>query len=112
MESNYNNPSQDWNTPANDPYPQPPVQSKRILAGIMAILFGGLGVHKFIMGYNNEGVILLLITLVSIPLTCIIIGAFTIYIPFIIGLIEGIIYLTKTDQEFNETYIKNKRNWF
>jgi hypothetical protein len=30
----------------------------------------------------------------------------------IIGLIEGIIYLTKTDEEFVNTYIVNKKGWF
>ena len=31
---------------------------------------------------------------------------------WIIGLIEGIIYLTKTDEDFVNTYITNKRTWF
>ena len=30
----------------------------------------------------------------------------------IVGLIEGIIYLTKTDQQFYDTYVANKRPWF
>jgi len=30
----------------------------------------------------------------------------------IIGFIEGIIYLTKSEEEFVNTYIKNKRSWF
>jgi hypothetical protein len=30
----------------------------------------------------------------------------------IIGLVEGIIYLTKPDAEFVATYIANKRGWF
>jgi hypothetical protein len=30
----------------------------------------------------------------------------------IIGLIEGILYLTKSDEEFVSTYITNKRGWF
>ncbi|CAM1367485.1 TM2 domain-containing protein [Tenacibaculum xiamenense] len=87
-------------------------ESKRILAGILAIVLGGLGVHKFVLNYNKEGIILLSITLVSFLLTCLIIGAFTMWIPGIIGFIEGIIYLTKSDQEFIETYQKNYKPWF
>lgn len=64
------------------------------------ILLGGLGIHKFVLGYNKEGVIQLVLGLV----TC---GA-----AGIIGLIEGIMYLVKSDAEFEETYVKNKKGWF
>lgn len=86
--------------------------NKKVLAGLMGIFLGGFGVHKFVLGYVTEGFILLGICLISIPLFCIIIGAFTIYIPFIIGLIEGIIYLTKSDQEFYQTYQVGRKPWF
>lgn len=118
MEENYNNEGRDhsWNTPENNPAPhnQPPYRqdNKKVLAGIMGILFGGLGIHKFVLGYNQEGFILLGVFLISIPLTCFLIGAITIYVPVIIGLIEGIIYLTRTDEEFYQTYQVNKKPWF
>ncbi len=86
--------------------------NKKILAGILAILFGSLGVHKFILGYNKEGVILLAITLLGYATTCIVIGAFFFWIPGLIGLIEGIIYLTKSDEEFYNTYQVGKKPWF
>ena len=86
--------------------------NKKMLAGILAIVLGIFGVHKFILGYNKEGIILLAIFLVSIPLTCVVIGAFTMYIPAIIGLIEGIIYLTKSDEEFYQIYQLGKKPWF
>jgi TM2 domain-containing membrane protein YozV len=73
---------------------------KKLVAGICGILVGGFGVHKFILGYTTEGIIQLVITL----LTC---GAGS-----IIGIIEGIIYLTKSDEEFVQTYIQNKKGWF
>lgn len=78
--------------------------SKKIAAGICGILLGALGIHKFILGYNTEGVILLLATL----LTCF----FGATVTGVIGLAEGIIYLTKTDEEFINTYIVNKKAWF
>lgn len=90
----------------------PNQESKRVLAGVLAIVLGGLGVHKFVLGYNTEGLILLGGTLASLVLSCVIIGAFTIVIPGLIGLIEGIIYLTKSDEEFVYTYQTNKKAWF
>ena len=77
---------------------------KKIPAGVCGILLGALGVHKFILGYTTEGVIMLLVTV----LTCGIGGAIT----GLIGLIEGIVYLTKSDEEFVRTYVENKKAWF
>ena len=76
---------------------------KKVAAGICGILLGALGVHKFLLGYNTEGLIMLLVTL----LTCGMGGA----IMGVVGLIEGIIYLTKTDEEFVSTYIVGRKGW-
>ncbi len=86
--------------------------SKKVLAGILGIIFGGLGIHKFILGYNKEGGILLGITLIGIILSCIGIGIFVVWLTGLIGLIEGIIYLTKSDEEFYNTYQAGKKPWF
>jgi TM2 domain-containing membrane protein YozV len=71
---------------------------KKIVVGICAIVIGWTGVHKFILGYTTEGIIQLVLGLCGIG--------------WIIGLIEGIIYLTKSDEEFVRTYIQNKKGWF
>lgn len=86
--------------------------NKKVLAGLLGIFLGSFGVHKFVLGYVTEGFILIGIFLISIPLMCVIIGFFTIYIPMIIGVIEGIIYLTKSDQEFYQTYQVGRKPWF
>jgi TM2 domain-containing membrane protein YozV len=93
--------------PPTPSYGEAPVQDwkqlgaeKKMVAGICGILLGGFGVHKFILGYTTEGIIQIVITCV----TCGIGG--------IVGMIEGIIYLTKSDEEFVRTYIQNKRGWF
>lgn len=86
--------------------------NKKVLAGIMGIIFGGLGIHKFVLGYNKEGAILLSITLIGILLSCIGIGIFVVWITGLIGFIEGIIYLTKSDAEFFNTYQAGKKPWF
>lgn len=73
---------------------------KKIAAGICGILVGGLGVHKFVLGYTTEGIIQLVLSIITCG------GA------GIIGIIEGIIYLTKSDEEFVRTYIQSKKGWF
>ncbi|QXP72910.1 TM2 domain-containing protein [Tenacibaculum sp. HL-MS23] len=80
--------------------PVPTQESKRILAGILAIVIGSLGIHKFILGYTKEGIIQVVLTFV----TC----GFASLVPFI----EGIIYLTKSDEEFIQTYQVNQKGWF
>jgi TM2 domain-containing membrane protein YozV len=96
---------------------QPPVQypsaprfdagaasSQKIAAGICGILIGSLGIHKFILGMTGPGLIMLLVSL----LTCGV-GAIVMHV---IGIIEGIIYLTKTDEQFYQTYMVEKKGWF
>jgi len=73
---------------------------KKVPAAICGILLGSLGIHKFVLGYTSEGIIQLVIGI----LTCGIGG--------VIGLIEGVIYLTKSDEDFVRTYVQNKRGWF
>ncbi|AFZ48364.1 TM2 domain containing protein [Cyanobacterium stanieri PCC 7202] len=80
------------------------VQSKKMAAGICGILLGSLGIHKFILGYNQEGIIMLLVSV----LTC----GFAAAITGIIGIVEGVIYLMKTDEEFYNIYINGKQPWF
>ncbi|HEX5271477.1 MAG TPA: TM2 domain-containing protein, partial [Gemmataceae bacterium] len=78
--------------------------SKKVAAGLCGVLIGGLGVHKFILGYTTAGVIMLLVTL----LTC----GVAYPITHIIGMVEGIIYLTKSDEEFRRIYMEGKKEWF
>lgn len=87
-------------------------ENKKVLAGILAILLGSLGVHKFILGYQKEGFILLGISIAAWVLSCLAIGLLFIWIPSVIGLIEGIIYLTKSDEEFYNTYQVGRKPWF
>lgn len=82
--------------------------NKKILAGILGILLGAFGVHKFILGYNKEGIIMLAATIVLGVVTC---GMFA-WVVGVVGLIEGIIYLTKTDADFYNTYQVGKNPWF
>ena len=77
---------------------------KKMAAGICGILLGAFGVHKFILGYTTEAIIMLCISVVSCGILAM--------IPSVIGIVEGIMYLTKTDEEFVRTYVQNKKGWF
>jgi TM2 domain-containing membrane protein YozV len=91
-----------------------PGAEKKLAAGICGILIGGLGIHKFVLGYQQEGLIYLgmfAVAFIIAIITCGL-GAFLLAVPGILGLIEGVIYLTKSDEEFVQTYIVNKKAWF
>lgn len=81
---------------------------KKIAAGVCGILLGWLGIHKFILGFNTEGIIMLVVSLVLG--FCTLSGAA--WVMWVIGIIEGVLYLTKTDEEFYEVYGVQKRGWF
>lgn len=88
--------------------------NKKIAAGVCGIVLGGLGIHKFILGYTQEGVILLsayVIALIIAMITCGI-GTPLVLVPTVIGIIEGIMYLTKSDEEFVRTYVEGRKGWF
>jgi TM2 domain-containing membrane protein YozV len=96
------------------PPPYAPTDSKKIAAGICGLLLGGFGVHKYILGLNSAGTIMLCCTLGSWIITLITcgIGAPLTLVMHVIGIIEGIIYLTKTDAEFYQLYVVQKKQWF
>jgi TM2 domain-containing membrane protein YozV len=83
-----------WNTPS-----APRQENKKVAAGILGILIGALGIHKFYLGYTKEGIIQILLNLLC-------------GLGSLIGLIEGIIYLTKTDEDFYQTYQVGRKPWF
>ncbi|HEY5884306.1 MAG TPA: NINE protein [Pyrinomonadaceae bacterium] len=85
----------DWKTLGAD---------KKLAAGIVAILVGSLGIHKFMLGYTKEGVIMLLVTVLTCGIAAV--------VPGIIGIVEGVLYLTKSDEEFVRTYIQGQKGWF
>jgi len=84
--------------------PANPRASNKIPAGICGILLGSLGVHKFILGYTGSGLIMLLLTVLTCGIGSMVTG--------LIGLIEGIIYLCKSDEEFVRVYVDGRKEWF
>jgi TM2 domain-containing membrane protein YozV len=67
----------------------------KVAAGLFGILLGGLGIHKFYLGRWGWGIIYILFVWT--------------YIPSILGLIEGIIYLTTPDDVFQAKYAADPR---
>jgi TM2 domain-containing membrane protein YozV len=84
------------------------ISNKKLAAGLLGIFLGAFGIHKFLLGYTTPGIIMLVVTLVGGVLTCGVASG----VMGVIGLIEGIIYLTKTPEEFKATYVDGKKEWF
>jgi TM2 domain-containing membrane protein YozV len=80
--------------------------TRKIVAAILALVLGAFGAHKFYLGIKTPAIIML----------CVSVFGFILIIPMIImgliGFIESIIYLTKSDEDFNQTYIVGKKAWF
>jgi TM2 domain-containing membrane protein YozV len=81
-----------------------PRASNKLPAGLCGILLGSFGVHKFILGYTGPGLVMLLVTVLTCGLAS--------PVMHIIGLIEGIIYLCKSDDEFIRLYVDGRKDWF
>ena len=59
-------------------------------AAVLAIFLGGIGVHRFYLGETLKGVIMLLFCLT--------------FIPSILALISGIIWLLGSNESFDKKY--------
>ena len=82
---------------------QPAPKTKdRTIAGILAILLGALGIHQFYLGNVGTAIIRIIMTIT-------IIGA---PVSGLIALVEGIIYLTKSDEDFHQIYVDGNKSWF
>ncbi|WP_415790826.1 TM2 domain-containing protein, partial [Deinococcus saxicola] len=110
---------------APDPTHAGDVAQKRLIAGLLAIFLGSLGVHKFYLGLNTQG-ILVLGTNIGVWVLAVLIGLVTLLVGFfvtlplaslvsaalgLLGLVEGILYLTKSDEDFQRDYLVGKKPW-
>ena len=77
-------------------------------AALLGFFLGGLGIHKFYLGYTTAGWITLVLSFFLLIFTC---GMGNLVLGLLI-LIEVIIYLTKSNEQFYEEYILNKKEWF
>lgn len=88
---------------------QPFVRTKdHVAAGLLAIFLGMFGVHKFYLGYNNIGFIMLGLSILGSLFTFGLAGMAM----QVVGIIEGIIYLTKPQSTFDAIYVYGRKDWF
>lgn len=91
----YNEPNNDAEESRNYSH----ARDKKIAAALLGIFLGSVGANKFYLGYIKEAIIQIVLNLVTCGIASV--------IPFV----EGIIYLTMSDRDFEETYIYKKRAW-
>jgi len=65
-------------------------ERNRLVAALLAFFLGGIGAHKFYLGDMNTGILYLIF--------------FWTFIPAVLGIIDGVIYLSMSDAEFALKY--------
>ena len=82
-------------------------EKNKFVAGLLALFIGTFGVHKFYLGYNRAGLIML---------GCTLLGWILFFLPTmivgVIAFVEAIIYMTRTDEQFHDTYEVGRKEWF
>ena len=100
---------QPYGQPYQQPYAQAAPNTKdHVAAGLLAIFLGSLGIHKFYLGYNTPGFIMLAVTIVGSIFSLGIAGLAMV----VISIVEGVLYLSKSQTEFEQIYVFNKKEWF
>ena len=84
------------------------ISNRKLAAGLTGVFLGAFGVHKFVLGYTKPAIVMLVVSLAGGAVTC----GLASFVMGVIGLIEGIIYLTKTTAEFQAEYIDAEKDWF
>jgi TM2 domain-containing membrane protein YozV len=84
------------------------ISNRKLAAGLTGVFLGAFGVHKFVLGYTKPAIVMLVVSLAGGVVTC----GLASFVMGVIGLIEGIIYLTKTTTEFEAEYLDAQKNWF
>lgn len=79
-------------------------EKSKVVAGLLAIFFGPLGIHKFYLGETDQGVAFLISSIVCGFLWLIIIGFIGTFIICTICLVQGIMYLCMSDDAFAAKY--------
>lgn len=83
----------------------------RVVAALLAFFLGGLGVHKFYLGKNQAGAIMLALTLVGFLTSIILIGLPILFGVGAVAFVECIIYLLTSDEEFDAKYVRGNKEW-
>lgn len=90
----------------------------KVVAGLLGIACGGIGLHRFYMGQNKAGLVYVGafcgISLIYSALTIISAGIGSLFfpilfIPHLVGVIDGIMYFVASDEEFKQKYLDNDK---
>lgn len=73
-------------------------KNDKTLTGILAIVLGGLGIHYFYLGKNTAGILTIIIT-------------FFCFIWWIVMIIQGIMMLTMSEEDFRAKYIDTDKTF-
>lgn len=84
------------------------VSNRKLAAGLLAIFLGGFGLHKFLLGRTRAGLIMLVATVAGGAITC---GVAS-FVVWVIGIVEGMIYLNCSPEAFRASYLEGGREWF
>ncbi len=76
----------------------------RVTAALLAILLGSLGIHKFYLGHTGLGILYIVISILT---------AWMLAIPTVlVSIVEGVIYLSRSDEEFQYIYVQQRKSMF
>lgn len=92
-------------------------EKNKVVAGVLGICCGAFGIHRFYLGHSNAGIIYLAATILSS-----VVGYALAYYTgcsfgltylgtavWIVGIIDGILYLVADDKEFDSKYVSNPK---
>ena len=82
-------------------------EKNKWVAALAAFIVGGLGIHKFYLGKNTAGFIMLTVFLGGILL-----AAIPTIIMSLVAFVECVIYVVKSEQQFYDDYVVGDRAWF
>ncbi len=80
-----------------------PSGKSRGIAGLLAILMGGFGLHYFYIGKTNAGILFLMVAILS----CGILATVT----TIVAIIQGVLFFTSTQEEFEHKWVYSPSNF-
>ncbi len=92
--NNYNQPY------SNDPFqPSGPEGKSRGVAGLLALLIGGLGIHYFYIGKSKAGIYTILLTIVTCSIWS------------IITFVQGILFFAMTNRDFQNKFVATEKEF-
>lgn len=80
-------------------------------AGLLAIFLGTLGFHKFYLGHWTEGCVHITLGITSLVMVMMLQTLLPLVAVVLFSAMEGVIYLSRTEEQFERDYLKEGRRW-